>query len=261
MGPAALQTLGPLARRACRVGSVRGKRRAASSPAVQLHAPAKPMTERKNDPLSSRAASMGRGLAGYGVAHPYPPMAAASAMTFVNNLGAPLPTPSNLAALSALGCSGSQRARGAENCISVMSTTFTLRVMYSCGSDAEIKPTLSAFQNRPRRLLLAHGQRRPLFGNALLLRWAVLANDGVVLVARARCLQAESSRSIRMDVLLVQVRVHPCWPGQQGVQVRRRSRKRRKRRRRRRSPRYAGLSCSRAFRSSGQSLPNLLLRQ
>ena len=94
--------LGPAARRACRVGNVRGRRRAISSPAVQLHAPAKPMTERKNDPMSARAASMSRGLAGYGVAHPYPAMAASSAMTFVNNLGAPLPTPSNLAALSSL---------------------------------------------------------------------------------------------------------------------------------------------------------------
>ena len=96
------EVLGPASRRGCRRGLVRGRRRTISAPAVQLHAPAKPLTGRRNDPMSLRAAVRGGGLAGFGAAHPYPGMAAAAAMTFLNNLGAPLPTPANLAALSGL---------------------------------------------------------------------------------------------------------------------------------------------------------------
>jgi hypothetical protein len=88
--------LGPASRKGCRGGAVRNRSRSASAPAVQLHAPAKALEERKNDPMSVEPAARGRGMAGFGVAHPYPCLSAAAAMAFMNGLAAPLPTPANV---------------------------------------------------------------------------------------------------------------------------------------------------------------------
>ena len=75
--------------------AVAGRQRDRTAPRVSLHAPQEVRSERANDPQRDNAIRAARGahvITGYGVAHPYPPMMAASVMTFVNALAIPLDT-------------------------------------------------------------------------------------------------------------------------------------------------------------------------